>query len=1046
MLGNLKNLFGSSKSSVINEKLLQDNNIPIIKKGELFIDKSTEVALTLSGKFYLGKYKGSQCTVKILEKQSDEHILSELIFWKSMFSKERILLDLLGVYISGHTTNLVFEYFSYTLDKALVMNILKDDSKVRVVSQILYILDKLQNSKKIFMGLRPAVFGVKQGLNIKLIDYGNIINFHPEDELNKAFNEKFCIKYYPPEKINFLEADIASDIWSFGCILLDLFSDKKPVYKMNISSKELFSLHEYGEFPPIADDITGFLKDIIVSCLDNSLIKRIKIENLVKDMNLYIKNITHMLALDPKLVKLPSLEKDNMNSNTRESINEEQKIKNSKHEDIKEIYEFVKRKNQSINSVSSVISEDLMTTATLSKETAEDVFQRSFSTLNEKLNFLNTEVNNFCNNNLKVMSLIKEKIIMRIVQIQETIADANSDIFELESIIKEMKYNVMFLADLPNYSSYINLIKNIEKNRDYIEKQILKYTKEKEFDQLYNLTNEIKILLVEFKYYAFNEAQMLDYLIEAVNKSKKEISANNDLSNLARKLKLEKEISEIINFDKFKQLPLLEKYFAVIQDDSDLIYVYDLNHKKFYQNKIGIDNSNLIDFDNNLFNLASSKTSLSSLDNKKKETIFNQKLFSIFRMKDKSVYFSGGKRNKENLSTFAKIEIVITKESKIFNNSNSGHEQNENRNNTDNTNTHVSLYFTFKNLADMIFKRSHHSMIWSHEEENLLAIGGLYTKTCEVYSIKNNKWHELPELNSYSPNSSLCIHEDKLYCFNAGTYYNSYEGIYILSLKNFNKIYIEKARGFDFGFWEELNYSYQFLHGRLKKSMAAVSLITRDGGSSIILFGGFDTDVSYYDLLELQIRKPNNGNTSDISRLSNLSNFTGLNSNNNAKEDFQKQNIRENSTDEYGFSYIEKNELNNNSNNNINNNSNINNKRNLRGNNNISNKSSQKYQETITDGNNTTNSTNTNNGNNNTNFNNIPLKEENSTNIYEEKDLSEISEEDLSIKIKKLPYELPVGTYFNSNYILEDEVCYFVCGNFNAIEFNIKSNEFYYYT
>lgn len=57
-------LFG--KSSNITEKILTQNNIPIINKAELKIDKSNCIAVTGSGKFYKASYQNHAVSIKVL--------------------------------------------------------------------------------------------------------------------------------------------------------------------------------------------------------------------------------------------------------------------------------------------------------------------------------------------------------------------------------------------------------------------------------------------------------------------------------------------------------------------------------------------------------------------------------------------------------------------------------------------------------------------------------------------------------------------------------------------------------------------------------------------------------------------------------------------------------------------------------------------------------------------------------------------------------------------------------------------------------------------
>lgn len=50
---------------VINNEFLEKNSIPIINKNDVYIDKSSFLATTGSGKFYKGKYKNENISVKV---------------------------------------------------------------------------------------------------------------------------------------------------------------------------------------------------------------------------------------------------------------------------------------------------------------------------------------------------------------------------------------------------------------------------------------------------------------------------------------------------------------------------------------------------------------------------------------------------------------------------------------------------------------------------------------------------------------------------------------------------------------------------------------------------------------------------------------------------------------------------------------------------------------------------------------------------------------------------------------------------------------------
>lgn len=96
----------------------------------------------------------------------------------------------------------------------------------------------------------------------------------------------------PPEALEFLVEELNFDIWSYGCILIDIFS-KDPLYKLNMSPEEIYKMHSLNLFPVIPNDINGLLKDIITRCLDKNPGTRITIEELMQNIKILFENIVH---------------------------------------------------------------------------------------------------------------------------------------------------------------------------------------------------------------------------------------------------------------------------------------------------------------------------------------------------------------------------------------------------------------------------------------------------------------------------------------------------------------------------------------------------------------------------------------------------------------------------------------------------------------------------------------------------------------------------------------------------------------------------------
>ncbi len=106
--------------------------------------------------------------------------------------------------------------------------------------------------------------------------------------INHEIIENSRYKYVPPEALCFLIEDISHDIWSFGCILIDLFSKEQPIFKQNLNFNELQKLHDNNLFPIIPNDINGILKDIVSKCLERNFQERISISELSENLNIVL--------------------------------------------------------------------------------------------------------------------------------------------------------------------------------------------------------------------------------------------------------------------------------------------------------------------------------------------------------------------------------------------------------------------------------------------------------------------------------------------------------------------------------------------------------------------------------------------------------------------------------------------------------------------------------------------------------------------------------------------------------------------------------------
>ena len=779
------NIFG--KKSLINDKYLQDNNIPNIKKSELSIDKSTDLSTTPTGKFYKAKYKNNMYSIKILSsKILEENKISEIMFWNTMFLKEDVFIKFYGVTIISSTeVGLLFESFSYSLETGLMLELIKSNNlKLSYTDKILNIVEKLQKMKQIHLGLHPSTFCITDKSVIKLIDYGAILNISEDQEFTDFYNSQM-IKYLPPEKINFLTEDISSDIWSFGCLLIDLFSLTNPLYKLNLPAEEIYSLHEYNIFPQIPDDINGLLRDIIKSCLEPSFANRIKILSLRENISVLIKNYkveSKNVSEDEDNVHKDKVDNNKLIPHSVLQSNEKSLINH---------YKYVMEKESSISNAKHFIATDLTTASINTQETILSLYAAGSEIKEKSRQQLADEISSYTDDTSLANEIIKNKTINRLLEIQDDISESSKNIDKVELILQEMKKNIISLSTLANPKSFVNLMSNIEDNANKVDNIIKKYTintkdNEDNFETLNLNLAEMKNLLYDYKIYMSYDSQILTQMSEEIKRSKHSYLKESNIITLASKLNIYKEITSILPsniYDKADSISknnniIYENLYAKAQEDSYNLMLFDLNSKivKHIQMKERIP----------------------------------LKANVIFRNKDKSLYVSGGKVSKnQELNYFFKISLIKNSQSSLID-------------------------YIITELDSMINKHSCHSTIFYSNEDYLIIVGGFKNKLCEVYSFSIKKWFNITDLPLCSSSSSLTIIENNLYCFDGES-----QLVFRFSLNNLIIKYIEKMTGFNEHSWDVIELDWIGEKSRINRSM----LVFPDNeGEKIYLFGGFDND------------------------------------------------------------------------------------------------------------------------------------------------------------------------------------------------------------
>ena len=278
----------------ITEEMLKQENIPILDYSKLLFDSKVEpVLISGFGKFYKGIYNNIEITIKSIDISIDEKIMNEFIFWKKYQNSPNNFLKLKGAIIYNNSAYIIFDdIIKITLENLLLNQEgenLNEIEKIDIAKQILDIVNILQADKEINGDIRPGTFIINSEKKVKLIDFGMMLSI--EDFINKEEIKSKRMNYSPPEYLLENIVNNSYDIYSFGCILIDLFStdlNNTILMKSYEQHDELIEKIKEKDYPKIPKNLNYLLKEIIKKCINKEPNQRIKINELYFNLNILL--------------------------------------------------------------------------------------------------------------------------------------------------------------------------------------------------------------------------------------------------------------------------------------------------------------------------------------------------------------------------------------------------------------------------------------------------------------------------------------------------------------------------------------------------------------------------------------------------------------------------------------------------------------------------------------------------------------------------------------------------------------------------------------
>ena len=156
--------------------------------------------------------------------------------------------------------------------------------------QILSGLSYIHSRKVVHKDIKGANILVGNSGNVKLADFGSAqqletsISISLKSERNNNNNIIGSVPWMAPEVVRQTKYGRKSDVWSFGCTVLEMITGNAPWsnYKFDNPIAAIMKIGLSEELPEIPKEISKDLKDFVKICLVRDQKKRCSVEELKK--------------------------------------------------------------------------------------------------------------------------------------------------------------------------------------------------------------------------------------------------------------------------------------------------------------------------------------------------------------------------------------------------------------------------------------------------------------------------------------------------------------------------------------------------------------------------------------------------------------------------------------------------------------------------------------------------------------------------------------------------------------------------------------------
>jgi serine/threonine protein kinase len=149
------------------------------------------------------------------------------------------------------------------------------------VKQILTGLNYLHNKGIVHRDLKSENILIDLNGSIKLTDFNCAGRINPSGDSNILNSLKGTIPFMAPEVILQNNYGRKADIWSLGCIILEMYTSEAPWGNIANMLDAICKIGKSGEIPKIPADASNDLKDFLLNCFKRNPKERANVDILL---------------------------------------------------------------------------------------------------------------------------------------------------------------------------------------------------------------------------------------------------------------------------------------------------------------------------------------------------------------------------------------------------------------------------------------------------------------------------------------------------------------------------------------------------------------------------------------------------------------------------------------------------------------------------------------------------------------------------------------------------------------------------------------------